>query len=79
METQTMDKEQAIKDSEKHKSQITKDPEEYKEQAIEDSEEHEIQAIEDIRADDSGISIADTADKADNKTDEICEDSNNRD
>lgn len=40
-------------------------------------EEHEEQVIEDVEADAPGIGIANAADKAHNKTNEICGDSNN--
>lgn len=50
-----------------------------KEQVTKDSEEYKKQATENARADNPGIGRIDIADKADNKTDKICADSNNRD
>lgn len=61
LEIQTTDKKLAIKDPEKHKRQAIKDLEEYKRQVIEDA-----------RVDNLGIGTVDIADKADNKTHEIC-------
>lgn len=59
--------------------QVTKDLEKHKEQAIKDVEKYKRQGIEDAKADNLGIYIADIINKANNKTNIICGDSNNRD
>lgn len=49
----------------------------HKKQAIEDLKKYKGQATEDLRTDDPCTGIIDIVDKADNKTDKFCRNSNN--
>lgn len=68
MKTQTTDK-----------RYTTKEPEEYEGQVTKDFEKHERQTIKDKGVNNSDTGIADVTDKANNKTDKICKNSNNCD
>lgn len=68
MQTQTTAKEQVTKDSNELKGQATEDLKKYKKQAIEDKGVNNL-----------GTDIPNKANKVDNKTNEICGDSNKRD